>query len=276
MPPRNEICGRQSGDRSPKWDLSESASLASATRPKTHSGLTALCFRAFAQSVYPLKLTPMSQSSHLPVSCPQCGHSQAFTSWHSINVARNPEKKAELKNGSLTRFTCTNCQNQTELNYPILYHDPAQQFMIWMKGDGDEAGLKDLLVGDFLKDYRLRLVDSRNQLIEKSHVFDHGLDDRLLELFKVVVKSNNKSLPEGDLLFAGMGTGQSDAEELQFAVLSAGGTRFIGTNRQAYEDFAQQLTPVAQAQPLAAGQWHRIDQAFAADLVARFLPNAGL
>ena len=220
----------------------------------------------------------MSQSSSISITCPKCAHDQEFTSWHSINVALNPEKKAELKNGSLTRFTCAKCNHQTELNYPILYHDPKQQFMIWMKGDGDgdESALSNLLIGDFLNAYRLRLVDSRNQLIEKSHVFDHDLDDRLLELFKVVVAANNKSLPEGDILFAGLGTGQSDAQELQFAVLSADGTKFIGTNRKAYDDFVEQLTPVANAQPLVAGKWHRIDQAYATDLMQRHLPDAGI
>lgn len=220
----------------------------------------------------------MSQSSTLSVTCPKCGQAQAFTSWHSINVLLNPEKKAELKNGSLTRFTCTQCNHQTELNYPILYHDPKQKFMIWMKGDGeeDESAWSDLLVGDFLNEYRLRLVNTRNQLIEKSHVFDHGLDDRLLELFKVVVTANNKSLPEGDLLFAGLGTGQSDAQELQFAVLSTADTKFIGTNRKAYDDFVEQLTPVANTQPLVAGKWHRIDQDYATELMQRHLPDAGI
>jgi hypothetical protein len=97
-----------------------------------------------------------------------------------------------------------------------------------------------------------------------------------LEVFKVVVTANNKSLPEGDILFAGLGAGQSDAQELQFAVLSEEGTKFIGTNRKAYDDFVEQLTPVANAQPLVAGQWHRIDKTFAMGILRRHLPDVKL
>ena len=219
----------------------------------------------------------MSQSSLISLTCPNCGHAQEFTSWHSINVSLDPDKKTALKNGTLTRFTCVQCGHESELNYPMLYHDPAHQFMIWMRADGTggDTDLGELLVGDFLNRYRLRLVSSRNELVEKIHVFDEGLDDRFLELFKVVVQENNKNLPEGDLLFAGLGIGQNDTEELQFAVVSADGTKFIGTNRQAYEDFTVQLSPIAHAEPLVAGQWHRIDQTYATDLIARHLPNAG-
>jgi hypothetical protein len=220
----------------------------------------------------------MSQSSSISISCPQCGDDQEFISWHSINVSLNPEKKTELKNGTLTRFTCTHCNHTSDLPYPILYHDPERQFMIWMKtdGDSDSSELGDPLVGDFLNGYRLRIVSSRNQLVEKSHVFDFDLDDQIMEPFKVVLSTNHKGLPKGELLFAGMGTGQNDSEELQFVVLSESGTKFIGTNLKAYEDFAKQFSPIANAEPLEIGKWHRIGKAYATDLVTRYLPNAGL
>lgn len=218
----------------------------------------------------------MSQSSSITISCPQCGHDQEFTSWNSINVSLNPEKKAELKSGALNRLVCAQCGEQSDVNYPTLYHDPERQFMVWLHREGGEAELGDMAVGDFLQSYHLRLVRSRNQLVEKTHLLDLGLDDRIMEIYKVIVRSNAKHIPAGDLLFAGIGTGQQGTPELQFAVVTEAGPQFIGTKRDTYDDFATEFAAVVDAEPLEAGKWHRIDEGYATGLIRRQLPDVGL
>ncbi|WP_324725999.1 CpXC domain-containing protein [Actomonas aquatica] len=217
----------------------------------------------------------MSQSAVTQISCPSCGHDQDFTLWNSINVGLDPDKKSALKNGSLTRFTCAKCAHETDVNYPILYHDPAHAFMVWLHVGEGEVDTDTLPGGEVLEGYHLRVVASRNALIEKTHVLEQGLDDRVMELFKALMRRDHNNVPEGELLFAGTGTGQQDVEELQFAVVAAGGTQFIGATRKAYDDYAAVLTRVADAEPLEVGKWYAVDQAYARQLIARHLPEAG-
>ena len=215
----------------------------------------------------------MSQSSSISIKCPKCAQEQDFTAWSSINVGLNPEKKGELRSGTLTRFTCEKCGESHEVNYPVLYHDPENKFMVWLFGDADDEKMRGLMVGDFLKGYRLRLVDSRNQMVEKSHVLEAGLDDRILELFKFVMRVSQTDIPEGELLFAGMGTGQNDVKELQFAVVSETETKFIGAPLNAFEQYAEKFFPIVDLEPLEEMKWVKVGQAYAQDIVQRRLPD---
>lgn len=214
----------------------------------------------------------MSQSSTISLSCPKCSHAQEFTTWNSINVALNPEKKGELRNGSLHRLICAQCGDKSEVNYATLYHDPENKFMVWLNGNENDDAMGGLLAGDFLQDYRLRLVDSRNHLIEKTHVLESGLDDVHLELFKIAMSTNNKTVPEGDILFAGIGTGQKEVEELQFAIVSESGTQFIGATLDAFNGSSEMFADIASASPLETSKWARVDRAWAANLMQRHLP----
>jgi len=214
----------------------------------------------------------VSQSSSISLNCPKCGHPQDFTTWNSINVAANPEKKAELKNGALTQFVCAQCSDAGEVYYPILYHDPERQFMIWMNRDRSASAFGGVSLGDVLNGYRLRLVESRDQLVEKTHIFENHFDDLTIEMFKASMTAAPQSVPEGELLFAGLGKGQGDAVELQFAVRSESGTQFIGIPRDAFEETAGSLGPMVDSEPLEVGQWHRIDADWAHAVLERFLP----
>jgi hypothetical protein len=210
----------------------------------------------------------VSQSSSISLNCPSCDHAQAFTTWNSVNVGLSPEKKTELRNGTLTRFTCEQCGESSEVNYPMLYHDPKLQFMVWLNPDRNAPAFSGLELGDVLADYRLRLVESRNQLVEKTHIFENELDDVTMELFKASMAAAPKGIPEGELLFAGWGEGQGEVVELQFAVVAETGTKFIGTTRDAFEETAEILAPFAAQARLELGQWHRVDRAWAGTLLA--------
>ncbi|MCF3648721.1 CpXC domain-containing protein [Synoicihabitans lomoniglobus] len=211
----------------------------------------------------------MSQAKEVTVSCPQCAHAQAFTTWSSINVASHPEKLAELKSGALHRFVCAACGKQTEINYPVLYHHPARRCMVWLQGADDSNDAHGLPTGEVLQGYRLRVVRSRNHLVEKTHLIDLDLDDRIMELYKLIIRANDNRLSTGDLLFAGLGTGQQGVAELQFAIVNESGTQFIGTPQETYAEFASQFIPVVDAEPLEPGQWHRVDEAYASGVIRR-------
>ncbi len=64
--------------------------------------------------------------------------------------------------------------------------------MIWLMHSGkqDAKPLKDPVLEEeeeFLADYRLRIVASRSQLVEKVLALEDNLDDRIIEVLKVMI-----------------------------------------------------------------------------------------
>ena len=61
----------------------------------------------------------------------------------------------------------------------------------------------DMLPGMESTDYTLRVVHSQNQLREKAYIFDIGLDDRVVEIMKVMkvahLSQTNPDLEVGDI-----------------------------------------------------------------------------
>ena len=65
------------------------------------------------------------------------------------------------------------------------------------------------------------LVETRNQLLEKIYIFEAGMDDRIVELAKVLVSSKLPPEHQGDqteLLFSGIAEEES-AAKMKFSIL---------------------------------------------------------
>ncbi len=143
----------------------------------------------------------MSLSREEMITCPKCGHQSTFKIWQSINTMIDPEMKSAVRDLSAFRFTCPNCGNQAIIDYGFLYHQmedrimifyaetdkDAEDFMSTFKKEKFPEEMQDIL-GDFLNDnYLIRIVRSQNELREKLAIIDAGLDDRIIEIFKVIL-----------------------------------------------------------------------------------------
>ncbi len=135
------------------------------------------------------------------ITCPKCGHQSPFMIWRSINTMIDPAMKAAVRDLSAFRFTCTDCGNQAVINYGFLYHQMEDRIMVYYAETDEDAEefrfsfkkerfpeeMQDFLE-DFLRDnYLVRIVRSQNELREKLEIFDAGLDDRIIEIFKVIL-----------------------------------------------------------------------------------------
>lgn len=134
----------------------------------------------------------MTDRAESTYTCPECGEISGLTLWKSINVNLNPELKPLLLDGSLLTFTCPICSFTQGVSYPLLYHDPAARFMVWLMPD-DDNGTDELNYTGFgkaarlMKGYRLRVVDTFDRLLEKIFIFDNELDDRVLEILRSIL-----------------------------------------------------------------------------------------
>lgn len=148
----------------------------------------------------------MSRMRKETIACPACGTESDFVVWQSLNGDLNPEAKQQLLDGTLFRFECKNCGHTSNVDYGVLYHDMMHQAMVYYV---DEASVEKAIeamvdVGDRMgvemPGYRKRVVTDRNALREKAIIFEHGLDDRVVEIIKLIYYDNaSEQFPEANI-----------------------------------------------------------------------------
>lgn len=192
----------------------------------------------------------MSKSLQIEVTCPKCNTKHPFMMWESINTMLDPEMKQAVRDKSAFLFECPECGTKTNTDYPTLYHQMEDRIMIhYVQTDEDEDSIKNMLKGDgensmfkdmLDADYLIRIVRSQNEFLEKLHILDAGLDDRVIEVIKTIVwASFNEAHPEYDdikLLYC------RDNDEDSLVILADG--KYVGSyiiNEAMYNDLADKL-----------------------------------
>lgn len=138
----------------------------------------------------------MSMERKEILACPKCGHKQDFVIWQSLNGDIDPVAKQQLLDGELFNFKCEECGNVSNVDYPILYHDMTHEAMIYYVDDNSVEQAYQAMVGAENKigiemsGYRRRIVTKQNSLREKAIIFDYGLDDRVIEIIKLIYHTN--------------------------------------------------------------------------------------
>ena len=223
----------------------------------------------------------MTMKKNVSVTCPACHEAGEFTIYNSINTQLDPELREAVRDGSLFQFTCPHCGERTVVDYPFLYHEMEHHFMINYGPLEDGAKALAMLRGKGVADadwaaemekttdpYVLRAVDDRLAFREKLFIFDAGLDDRIVEIYKCMVLYQ----------FAAAGKAQGD-EEAYFFTDSKGNNRVQVTRgretvamadfprkmyRDIYNGYHKRLRDIRKSEPV-------IDQAW----VRRFLQQEG-
>ena len=127
----------------------------------------------------------MAEAQNNMFTCPQCGEDGPLTMWTSINVAQDPDARRRVEDLSIFEWTCPNCQKTSLVLHPCLYHDVANEFMIWFAPNGE---IQDNTT-DFsqLDHCTLRTTHTPNEFREKVNVLERHLDDRALEMTKLIL-----------------------------------------------------------------------------------------
>lgn len=148
----------------------------------------------------------MSMKKKTTVTCSACGTENDFVIWQSLNSDLDPEAKQRLIEGTLFDFKCKKCGHESKVSYPILYHDMAHNVMIHCVSQKDaEEARKSLTASqnafdDKLHKYTNRIVTNPNALREKAIIFEHGLDDRVIEIIKLLYYTKaSERFPEANI-----------------------------------------------------------------------------
>jgi len=139
----------------------------------------------------------MSSHREIIITCPKCKRYHPFVIWDSINTTLDPEMKAAVKDRSAFLFECPTCGEKTFVDYGFLYHQMEDRIMIhYANSDENAEEVYKMLTGedpmgmiqDLRKEnYLIRIVRTQNELREKIAIFDEGLDDRIIEIFKIYI-----------------------------------------------------------------------------------------
>ena len=138
----------------------------------------------------------MSRKTNIEVTCPACSTKYEVSIWQSINTTLDPEMKQAVRNRSAFQYTCPECGNQTYLSYGFLYHQMEDRILIYLaSNEADAEDMYKMLTDtdtfgpeSFVnQDYLIRILMSDNQFREKLFIFDAGLDDRIIEIYKMLI-----------------------------------------------------------------------------------------
>ena len=129
------------------------------------------------------------------VTCPDCGYTGEYKVYDSINIddesKTNPMFKRKIIDNSLFLYTCSRCLSKYYIEYPFLYNDVKNNFMVWCLPDNATQAEIDNIKKVDMRTYKgiLRIVIGKFDFIDKLNVFENKLDDIAIESIKTFVFS---------------------------------------------------------------------------------------
>lgn len=175
----------------------------------------------------------MSINYKQSIKCPKCGHLQEMNVWSSITAVDSPDLKKELLSRKINIFRCDDCCQQALVPTPLLYHDSEKKLLISFTPCNEREKKLSLFTeiknaskesGELseYEDYNLRFVTDYDELMEKILIFDNGLQDKVIEVLKVLIlsqdpdKAENRAALFGKLTPDGLEFLVKDTKENQF------------------------------------------------------------
>lgn len=131
------------------------------------------------------------------MKCVQCGKELELEVWSKMEIPYNLSLREQALGNTLFRMTCPQCNSMFHIAYESQYNDMERKYLLWVVPKLDDGARKrlDAYNERLQKDstlrlaqggYRYRLVCNGNELREKIIIFDEELDDRYLEIMKLV------------------------------------------------------------------------------------------
>ena len=207
----------------------------------------------------------MKVTDQTRIQCPACGVKSRFVAHRAVDGVTQPELKAKLLDGSIGDFVCRACHQSVMVQHSLLYADLARNTMIDFADEGERSTSNEATFGPgvsaALGKLSTRRVTRYLDLVEKIIALDAGLDDRIVEVLKFVIRT-----PEGR--DAELSLAEASPDELFFITLVGGRPMFdmLRLPRSGYTALEEQLRGSPVLDPPAP--WAEIDRDWAARMMA--------
>ncbi len=143
----------------------------------------------------------------MQITCPACCTEQSFKTCPNIDVNADPEIKDSIFSRDIFRFVCPECGEEILVAYNCTYIDRDNSFMVALITDEGEGSV-------VASDYNLRIVRTINEFVEKIALMEDGVDDRITELYKIMLEDQFEEERRGTELL-GIFYGGQDFEKKQ-------------------------------------------------------------
>lgn len=120
----------------------------------------------------------------MKILCPHCQCESEIKTKQNLNTEQDKDAFARVQDLSYFRVKCENCGESMLTLQNVLYHDVANAFMVWL---WTEEEMPPKAQFDPLAQYTLRVTSDFNAFREKLRVLTIGLDDRAVEMMKMLL-----------------------------------------------------------------------------------------
>lgn len=170
------------------------------------------------------------------VVCPMCGEMGKAKIYTAVNVTTNSGFREKVLDGELFSWSCPSCGYNARLQYPILYNDMKNRFMVYLIPKIDHFQVCDKELEEKYSNLRginKRVVPDFNSFKEKIFIFESGLDDMAVELTKVAISQTvSKKLENIEVACGYLSMYDRESNTMGF-------TYFTGENREPYVQTAR-------------------------------------
>lgn len=190
------------------------------------------------------------------ITCPHCQAETEHTPVDRINIDHEPALREKIQDLSCFRVKCPNCGETALVLQPCLYHDMENRFMVWLWPEEEPLPKADF---EPTMGYALRVVDSLNSFREKINLLELGLDDRIVEIMKLMLLADlGRDMDVVELLFHEM---DESGRNLRFvAVLSDGAEQYLSMPAAVYQSLRMDVETFLCLYP---GEFARVDMDWA-------------
>lgn len=155
----------------------------------------------------------MSTEIEKDIICPQCGESQKYRLFASVNAKENPDLKRRVLSETLYDWRCKRCNYFAAMAYSFLYTDPDAGYMVCVAPAGETSAMEPT---QEIQSYTKRMVKNLAELKEKILIFDIGYDDVAVELVKSALCATIAKTYQVNRVHAYFS--RINGEEMEFAV----------------------------------------------------------
>ncbi len=186
----------------------------------------------------------MTQQNTIKVNCPACFEDSSFGIYSSVDANLNPELKEDIFSRELFKFSCPHCGEEILVAYNCTYTDPEKKYIVALLSE-DERDAESVVR---VQGHTLRIAHSINEFVEKIALLEDGVDDKVIELYKIMLEDQfEDERPDSKILGIFYGGKNFEEKNLLFFIITENAENCRATlSLDTYEAIAGQFRETAE------------------------------
>ena len=122
----------------------------------------------------------MAKTKTITIECPKCHEAFEIKGYDTINASLDEALKDKLIKTELFKHTCPECSETFSEPYSLRYQDMEKEYMLILDMGGLDTEAEAAEVLEMFPNYRIRIVKDVMDLLEKIHIFESNLNDKII------------------------------------------------------------------------------------------------